>query len=59
MKRPGRAEALVDHVLPAVGYRQGPMAVRLGHDVPLLAGGSTEGEAFVRPLASSDSCASP
>ena len=34
---------LVDHVLPAVGYRQwvfsfpGPMAVRLGYDAPLLA----------------------
>jgi len=33
----------VDHVLPAVGYRQwvlsfpGPMAVRLGYDAPLLA----------------------
>jgi hypothetical protein len=34
---------LVEHVLPAVGYRQwvlsfpGPMAVRLGYDAPLLA----------------------
>jgi hypothetical protein len=37
------AALLVDHVLPAVGYRQwvlsfpGPMAVRLGYDAPLLA----------------------
>jgi len=37
------AELLVDHVLPAVGYRQWilsfpcPMAVRLGYDAPLLA----------------------
>jgi hypothetical protein len=36
------AALLVDHVLPAVGYRQwvlsfpGPMAVRLGYDAPLL-----------------------
>jgi len=47
-KRMGRrmaegAALLVDHVLPAVGYRQwvlsfpGPMAVRLGYDAPLLA----------------------
>jgi hypothetical protein len=37
------AALLVDHVLPAVGYRQwvlsfpGPLAVRLGYDAPLLA----------------------
>ena len=38
---PSRGAALlVDHVLPAVGYRQwvlsfpGPMAVRLGYDAP-------------------------
>ena len=37
------AALLVEHVLPAVGYRQwvlsfpGPMAVRLGYDAPLLA----------------------
>ena len=37
------AALLVDHVLPAVGYRQwvlsfpGSMAVRLGYDAPLLA----------------------
>ena len=37
------AALLVDHVLPAVGYRQwvlsfpGPMAVGLGYDAPLLA----------------------
>ena len=37
------AAVLVDHVLPAVGYRQwvlsfpGPMAVRLRYDAPLLA----------------------
>lgn len=39
------AALLVDHVLPAVDYRQwvlsftGPMAVRLGYDQALLAGG--------------------
>jgi len=37
------AALLVDHVLPAVGYRQwvlsfqGPLAVRLGYDTDLLA----------------------
>ena len=44
MPEAGRLPALlVDHVLPAVGYRQwvlsfqGPLAVRLGYDQALLA----------------------
>jgi hypothetical protein len=47
------AALLVDHVLPAVGYRQwvlsfeGPMAVRLGYDQALLA---RVAEAFARAL---------
>ncbi len=47
------AALLVDHVLPAVGYRQwvlsfeGRMAVRLGYDQTLLARGA---EAFARAL---------
>ena len=47
------AALLVDHVLPAVGYRQwvlsfpGPMAVRLGYDAPLLA--AAQRQAAARP----------